>query len=572
MAELRRVDSYTFKRLFADGESTDSCVVMKHGGLVEKAVEAEERTYRFLASDGGRDRDNDTISPQGWDLEGFLANPVILFGHSHHMPPIGSAKRVFVEGEQLKEDIHLPELQTQGAHRDLVNTVEELIRKRILRASSVGFLPREFKPRDFKDDDPGVDFVRQELIETSIVPVPSNPRALHEGRGFEPDPAGFLKAHELGVDIRPVQQWVESVIDLDENLRRGLDIRSVERAWKATWGGVLRVDMGRAAPRAKGVISFDAAHPEGTPVADEDAEWNGQREVAQAEVEDLRVMAAWVAEVEDDDEPSKADFKLPHHRAEGEHAVVLRGVNAAMAALLGARGGVDLPEEDEEGIHAHLARHLRSDFDREPPEFRGLDAQGWVRWVGDVFGATERQWLDAWIGRAEPPAVTKRTGEVFQDRIGFRWNEQSQEVEEQEFDNFFVDREGEAQDAGASQPAGTVTTDETVFVVVREDRSGEEPSNRILSRRFEAFDEAATDARRRAAEAADANLVFLVGQKVGELGEEEELDLDLELGDDEKSIDLEDLDYVEAQEIPDETTLSEAMRQIVERVVQDVSK
>ena len=62
------------------------------------------------------------------------------------------------------------------------------------------------------------------------------------------------------------------------------------------------------------------------------------------------------------------DLKLPHHRP-SDGAVVWAGVRAAMAALLGARGGVDIPEADRRKVYDHLARHYRQ-FDREPPEFR----------------------------------------------------------------------------------------------------------------------------------------------------------------------------------------------------------
>jgi len=61
-----------------------------------------------------------------------------------------------------------------------------------------------------------------------------------------------------------------------------------------------------------------------------------------------------------------SDLKLPHHDPR-DGAVVWRGVVAAMAALMGARGGVDIPEGDWDRVYTHLARHYR-EFGREPPE------------------------------------------------------------------------------------------------------------------------------------------------------------------------------------------------------------
>lgn len=67
------------------------------------------------------------------------------------------------------------------------------------------------------------------------------------------------------------------------------------------------------------------------------------------------------------------DLKLPHHDPQ-TGKVVWRGVVAAMAALLGARGGVDIPEADRRAVYAHLASHYEQ-FDETPPAFRQADPE-----------------------------------------------------------------------------------------------------------------------------------------------------------------------------------------------------
>jgi len=67
----------------------------------------------------------------------------------------------------------------------------------------------------------------------------------------------------------------------------------------------------------------------------------------------------------------KSSYKLPHHTAKG-HKTVWRGVAAAMAALLGARGGVNIPASDRKGVYNHLAKHYK-EFDKEVPKFKELD-------------------------------------------------------------------------------------------------------------------------------------------------------------------------------------------------------
>ena len=70
-------------------------------------------------------------------------------------------------------------------------------------------------------------------------------------------------------------------------------------------------------------------------------------------------------------DPDNADdfggYKLPHHDIIDGFKVVWKGVAAAMGALLGARGGVDIPEADMEGVYNHLKRHY-GQFDKEAPE------------------------------------------------------------------------------------------------------------------------------------------------------------------------------------------------------------
>lgn len=134
------------------------------------------------------------------------------------------------------------------------------------------------------------------------------------------------------------------------------------------------VDTGTLAIKSqkKGTISYGAAHPDGTPKAPEDTDWDASKEIREAEVDDLKVMCTWVDTEHAD---TKQGYKLPHHKADGKHAVVWKAVAAAMAALLGARGGVDIAAGDKKGVYAHLKKHYQ-EFDKEPPEFNSLELEG----------------------------------------------------------------------------------------------------------------------------------------------------------------------------------------------------
>lgn len=90
-------------------------------------------------------------------------------------------------------------------------------------------------------------------------------------------------------------------------------------------------------------------------------------ELSDAEKRRIAGHFAWMP----DSPPERfTDLKLPHHRP-SDGRVVWRGVVAAMAALLGARGGVEIPDSERRAVYEHLASHYRQ-YGEEPPDFREI--------------------------------------------------------------------------------------------------------------------------------------------------------------------------------------------------------
>jgi len=95
-------------------------------------------------------------------------------------------------------------------------------------------------------------------------------------------------------------------------------------------------------------------------------------------------------------------YKLPHHDiSDGSIITVWRGVTAAMAALLGARGGVDIPDSDKKGVYNHLKQHY-AQFDKEPPELRIFEEEA----IKELF---EGETLDASLKETQSHQANQAT-------------------------------------------------------------------------------------------------------------------------------------------------------------------
>lgn len=278
-----------------------------------------------VASTAVLDRQGDVIEQDGWELKNFKKNPVILWGHNvrEERPPIGKAEKVWIDGAGKSAKLMFK------AKFDMADAfaadIYRKVKEGFLSMVSVGFLPMDWEQLKSDELMGGNRFTKQELLEISFVPVPANPQAA-------------VQIRSMGME--PIEE---------DKLFEQKELPKEEEETK---------DM-------KGVIPFKA-----TETLPDSADWDGPGEVSKAEVDDLKIICAWF----DADNPDlKSSYKLPHHKAEG-HQVVWRGVAAAMAALLGAQGGVKIPDEDRQGVYDHLAKHYKQ-FDKEIPDFRYVQDQ-----------------------------------------------------------------------------------------------------------------------------------------------------------------------------------------------------
>lgn len=149
-----------------------------------KAFNDAERTITFVASTEGIDRYGDTIKVDGWDTSAYEKNPVVLWAHDSQDLPVG--KCVGIQKQLGQNAALIQKVQFATADENpFADSVYKLYKGGYLNAVSVGFIPKAFEYR-FENDGEGkpqgwpvgCDFLEQELLELSCVPVPANAEAL----------------------------------------------------------------------------------------------------------------------------------------------------------------------------------------------------------------------------------------------------------------------------------------------------------------------------------------------------------------------------------------------------------
>lgn len=140
---------------------------------IHKTTALGAEGLEFVLSDATLDSYGDSVDPAGWDLRRFKKNPIALFGHFGSFP-IGTWSNVRVEGGKLMGRLELAEPGTSQR----IDELRSLVEQGVLRAVSVGFSPIKAEPINPDRPYAGTRYLKQELLETSLVSVPANPAAL----------------------------------------------------------------------------------------------------------------------------------------------------------------------------------------------------------------------------------------------------------------------------------------------------------------------------------------------------------------------------------------------------------
>lgn len=138
-----------------------------------QVLEKADNGGRILISNAAFDRDADRVYPMGAQLDNYLKNPVVQWGHGYSEPwqTVGRTTGLEVTSEGVVASF---ELRPAANDQDPQNIVKLLWDGGWIRTASIGFIPKAAQPNQAG----GSDFTQWELLEWSLVPIPANQDAL----------------------------------------------------------------------------------------------------------------------------------------------------------------------------------------------------------------------------------------------------------------------------------------------------------------------------------------------------------------------------------------------------------
>lgn len=153
-------------------------LVRKQLGIDVKEADIGLGTIRAVISSGMPDRAGEMIDQSTWNLNNYLKNPVVLWGHDHSRPAIGKAISIGLNEEGMLEAT----IQFAINESQFAREIFELYANGFLKAFSVGFI------NNLREEVNGVWILKEnELYEFSAVNIGMDALALAKSKGFNVD-------------------------------------------------------------------------------------------------------------------------------------------------------------------------------------------------------------------------------------------------------------------------------------------------------------------------------------------------------------------------------------------------
>jgi HK97 family phage prohead protease len=155
---------------------------LRHKNSSLREIDVDNRTAEFIISDNTKDRHNTILDVDGWHLDNYNKNGIVGYQHDVYGEDQANPDSVIGIGKAEIRDGKL--IGIVKFEPEEINPLAEKIFKKVqfgtLKATSVGFNPLEQGEfRKMEDSDSEIyHYGKRDLLEFSIVNIPSNPNAV----------------------------------------------------------------------------------------------------------------------------------------------------------------------------------------------------------------------------------------------------------------------------------------------------------------------------------------------------------------------------------------------------------
>lgn len=195
--------------------------------LTVKSLDGDARIVRGIATTPSVDRLGDVIEPKGIEF----TNPMPFLWQHQHDAPIGTVKFSAPTDKGIEFEAEIASISEPGRLKDRVDEAWQSIKAGLVRAVSIGFMPKEYEPLPSG----GIRFIKSVAHELSAVTIPANADAvittIKSIDAAARKAAGIVEPESLPV-VRLAASGTEGVVRLDAPARDGANppvIRSIKR-------------------------------------------------------------------------------------------------------------------------------------------------------------------------------------------------------------------------------------------------------------------------------------------------------------------------------------------------------
>lgn len=137
------------------------------------SINEADNTVVFRISDGKPDRQGEIVDQKSWDFTDYMQNPLLITSHdsSDIENGVGTAQELWYDAQ---DDSTYGRFKIDPTVSNKAQVAWNLVKAGILRTVSVGFISND---KEYAEDGTPI-LKNNQLLETSLVLIPANPRAI----------------------------------------------------------------------------------------------------------------------------------------------------------------------------------------------------------------------------------------------------------------------------------------------------------------------------------------------------------------------------------------------------------